>query len=79
MKIKHLSFISAAAAVCLLCGCSQDAVRTNDAQTSEADAVAVVADIATTQYFTEETVDAGDVEIILQAGIHAPSAMNGQP
>lgn len=77
MKIKHLSFISAAAAVCLLCGCSQDAVRTNEAQTSEA--VAVVADIATTQYFTEETVDAGDVEIILQAGIHAPSAMNGQP
>ena len=44
-----------------------------------ADAVAVVRDISTTQYFSEESVSDADVEIIVQAGINAPSAMNGQP
>lgn len=42
-------------------------------------AAELVADIATTQYFTDEAVDEGDIEIIVQAGLNAPSAMNGQP
>ena len=49
------------------------------AELSPADAVAVIADISTTQYFTQEAVDPADVETILQAGINAPSAMNSQP
>lgn len=40
---------------------------------------AVVTDISTTQYFTEETVSQEDMETLVQAGINAPSAMNGQP
>ena len=42
-------------------------------------ALELVADIATTQYFTDEAVDEADIEKILQAGINAPSAMNSQP
>lgn len=37
---------------------------------------AVVTDISTTQYFTEETVSQEDMETLVQAGINAPSAMN---
>lgn len=43
------------------------------------DAAAFVADIPTTQYFTEDAVADEDIEKILMAGINAPSAMNGQP
>ena len=56
-----------------LAACSQTAVA------APADGVAVVKDIATTQYFTDEAVSEADVETIVQAGINAPSAMNGQP
>ena len=35
--------------------------------------------IRTTQYFTDEAVAQKDIETIVQAGINAPSAMNGQP
>ena len=56
-----------------LAACSQTAA------TAPADGVAIVKDIATTQYFTEEAVSEADVETIVQAGINAPSAMNGQP
>ena len=41
--------------------------------------MAVVSDIGTTQYFTQDGVDQADMELIVQAGINAPSAMNGQP
>ena len=42
-------------------------------------AAELVADIATTQYFTDEAVNDADIELIVQAGLNAPSAMNGQP
>ena len=34
--------------------------------------------VATTQYFTDDAVEEGDIDTILDAGINAPSAMNGQ-
>ncbi len=42
------------------------------------ESLALLTDMATTQYFTDEAVDSGDIETILSAGINAPSAMNGQ-
>lgn len=42
------------------------------------ESLSLLTDIATTQYFTDEAVDSGDIETILSAGINAPSAMNGQ-
>lgn len=70
--------------VCLLCGCFQAAEKP-DTLTKAAsgslmsDAVELVSDIPTTQYFAGEAVKEVDVETILTAGINAPSAMNGQP
>ena len=42
-------------------------------------AAALLADIPTTQAFTEEAVAEADIDQIISAGINAPSAMNGQP
>ena len=63
-----------------LAGCGQD----NNAVASvvsapDTDAVSVLQNIKTTQYFTDEAVAQKDIETIVQAGINAPSAMNGQP
>ena len=55
-----------------LTGCAQSS-------TTLTDAAAVLQDIGTTQYFTDEAVSLADMEAIVQAGINAPSAMNGQP
>lgn len=65
-----------------LCGCAE----VNDGLTQETavtdngfeQAVDLIADIPTTQYFTDEPVSEEDIETILLAGVNAPSAMNGQ-
>ena len=84
MKKLHLSMTAGVLSVCLLCGCSQtaqvaDAVTQSASDATTANAVELVADIQTTQYFTDAAVDEADIETILMAGINAPSAMNGQP
>ena len=43
------------------------------------EAVELVKDIPTTQYFTDEAVSEDDIETILLSGVNAPSAMNQQP
>ena len=75
---KSGAVLCVAALLFALSGCGQDngTVATVEAAP---DAVAVLQNIRTTQYFTEEAVAEKDVEAIVQAGIHAPSAMNGQP
>lgn len=70
-----------------LCGCGQtqeqtpvtEVVPQEIVSVSSVDAAAILADISTTQYFTEQTVAEEDIETIVQAGINAPSAMNSQP
>lgn len=74
MKMRHISFAAAVFAVCLLCGCTR-----NGSGAESENAVERIVDIATTQYFTDEAVSDGDIEMIVAAGINAPSAMNGQP
>ena len=74
MKMKQGLLAAAVAALCLLCGCAQ-----NGSPAESENAVERIADIATTQYFTDEAVDQSDIETIVAAGINAPSAMNGQP
>lgn len=68
---------SVAAAVLLLAavltGCTQRE------QSGTADAAALLTQVKTTQFFAEEAVSDGDLELILAAGVNAPSAMNTQP
>ena len=69
----------------LLSGCGQTAGQTSDQGSGEdagnvsTQALSLVTDIPTTQYFTDEAVKEEDVTTILTAGVNAPSAMNGQP
>ena len=92
MKAKCILLAAAISALCLIWGCSQTNTqtshRTNNDLSQESsgtvkaentNAIKLVSDIATTQYFTDEKVKDDDVETILMAGINAPSAMNGQP
>ena len=70
---KTIAVVTVLTMLILLSGCGQTS------SAASADPVTVLRDIATTQYFTEEAVAQADVETIVQAGINAPSAMNGQP
>ncbi len=88
MKTKRFSLATAVLASCLIGGCSQADSQAKEeqgqessetVQTEQASAIDLIADIATTQYFTDEAVSEDDIETILIAGINAPSAMNGQP
>ena len=70
----------------ILCGCTQEQTTVTDEVSygsigvaSDMEAVEILRDISTTQYFTDEDVEQHDVETIVTAGINAPSAMNGQP
>lgn len=58
---------------------TQAQMQPEESDTQTVDAAALVADIPTTQYFTEDAVADEDLEQILLAGVNAPSAMNGQP
>lgn len=85
--------LSAAMVVALLSGCgaagteetenpeeTPEAVESPDSiEIATVDALEIITDMATTQYFTDEAVDETDLETILTAGANTPSAMNGQP
>lgn len=62
--------------LCLLTGCGQ---QSSSVENSVDEAVELVKDIPTTQYFTDEAVSEDDIETILLSGVNAPSAMNQQP
>lgn len=54
----------------------------NPAPTTESasvDGAALLTEVKTTQYFSNEAINDADIEKILNAGINAPSAMNTQP
>ena len=82
--LKHVG-TAALALTLLLSGCSQTAGQTADQEAGEGtgnpdtQALSLVSDIPTTQYFTDEAVKEEDVTTILTAGVNAPSAMNSQP
>ena len=82
--LKHAG-AAALALILLLSGCSQTAGQTSDQEAgegtgnSDTQALTLVTDIPTTQYFTDEAVKEEDVATILTAGVNAPSATNGQP
>ena len=81
---KHVG-TAALALTLLLSGCSQTAGQTSDQEAGDgagnpdSQALSLVTDIPTTQYFTDEAVKEEDVTTILTAGVNAPSAMNSQP
>ena len=81
---KHVG-TAALALTLLLSGCSQTAGQTSDQEAGDgagnpdSQALSLVTDIPTTQYFTDEAVKEEDVTTTLTAGVNAPSAMNGQP
>ena len=71
------TFVCVFCLVCTLClSVSGGALAAGNEYAAAAE---LVADIATTQYFTDEAVNDADIELIVQAGLNAPSAMNGQP
>ena len=82
--LKHAG-TAALALTLLLSGCGQTAGQASDQETEKStentatQAISLVTDFPTTQYFTDEAVQEGDVTTILTAGVNAPSAMNGQP
>ena len=82
--LKHAGTAALALAL-LLSGCGQTAGQASDQETEEStentatQAISLVTDFPTTQYFTDEAVQEEDVTTILTAGVNAPSAMNGQP
>ena len=80
-RIQKSSAVMCALALAIsLAGCGQNSKPVASVvSAADTDAVAVLTDISTTQYFTEEAVSQEDMETIVQAGINAPSAMNGQP
>ena len=65
----------------MLAGCSADSDGSaqNGAEAKSTDAAALLTEVKTTQYFTDEKVSDEDIEKILAAGVNAPSAMNTQP
>ena len=72
--------IAALALTFLLAGCGQTSGQdAGESGGTAAQALSLVTDIPTTQYFTDEAVKEDDVTTILTAGVNAPSAMNGQP
>lgn len=80
-RIQKSSAVMCALALAIsLAGCGQNSKPVASVVSAVyTDAVAVLTDISTTQYFTEEAVSQEDMETIVKAGINAPSAMNGQP
>ena len=88
MKTKCIPLVAAISALCLMWGCSQSNSQAGHdvsqespgtVQTENRNAVELVSNITTTQYFTDDKVSNDDIETILMAGINTPSAMNGQP
>ena len=61
-----------------LCGCA-DGKNAGNSGAGNGDAAAMLTEVKTTQYFTDEKVSEADIQKILSAGINAPSAMNTQP
>lgn len=77
---KSSAVMCALALTISLTACGQDnKTVASVVSATDTDAVAVLTDMSTTQYFTEEAVPQKHIETIVQAGINAPSAMNGQP
>ena len=63
-----------------LAGCGQNNKTVSSVTPSpDTEAASVLYNIKTTQYFTNEPVAQKDMEMIVRAGVNAPSAMNGQP
>lgn len=78
------ALLTAALLASFAVGCAQQESTSPQETADTADngmsaAAALLADIPTTQAFTEEAVAEADIDQIISAGINAPSAMNGQP
>lgn len=72
-RIQKSSTVMCALALAIsLAGCGQNSKPVASVvSVAHTDAVAVLTDISTTQYFTEEAVSQEDMETIVQAGINA--------
>ncbi len=77
MRRKHLIIGMVLLLVLSLSACANN-TAVNDSASYD-DAAKVLAEVKTTQFFTEEKISDEDVEKILSAGVNAPSAMNTQP
>ena len=85
-KINLMKAVAVSLLCAALCGCTQTQEQPTATgepygvrAPSDVDAAKILTDISTTQYFTDQEVAQEDIEMIVHAGINAPSAMNGQP
>lgn len=76
MKRRFYIVLTGVTLVLAFSGCTggQSSEAANDSSLTE-----LIKDIPTVQYFTDEEVNDEDIKSILEAGINAPSGMNGQP
>ena len=72
-KFGKIAAVTAITVLVMMCfaACSENTVAE---ATKAVDAVSVLSDIATTQYFTEAPVSDTDIQVIVQAGINAFAA-----
>lgn len=77
MKRKHLVIGAILLLALSLSACTNN-TSTNGTDKYD-DAAKILAEVKTTQLFTDEKVSDEDIEKILSAGVNAPSAMNTQP
>ena len=76
MKKSNIIFGAGLILILGLCGCTNGKNASNVENT---DAAALLTEVKTTQYFTDDKVSDEDTKKILSAGRNAPSAMNTQP
>ena len=76
MNKKNVAAVAALLLTALLTGCAGQA---GSDTAGMADAAAMLTQVKTTQFFSDEAVSAEDIQTILAAGVNAPSAMNTQP
>lgn len=77
MKKSFILFMAVFSVSALVVGCSSSSSSKSDDET--ASAIEILADIPTTQYFTDDTIPDEDLTTIVNSGINAPSGMNNQP
>ncbi len=87
MRNKSILILAVCLSVGLLNGCGaaegstagQTTQNHTVGETSFADAADLVRDIPTVQKFTQEAVKDADIQLIVEAGVQSPSALNQQP
>lgn len=79
-KVSILLFVMAAAFLTgCKCNCNEETIPTNDNETTMNNAIETLMTRTSIRSFTDRTVSADTIEMLLRAGMAAPTAVNKQP